>query len=391
VKNIFSSKIDKKNSLHISLTEFRNESRVLKEASSLVHNCVVDTVYIAALHAPGLSEDQDYGSHIHVHRFMLLTREYGKNLFIQIVKYLEYCLRVFLSYRKNRIQFVNVHSLGLLPLGWLLKVVHGAYLIYDAHELETETNGSGGIRKKLGKWLERWFIKYVDLTIVVSESIADWYETEYVIKRPTVVLNAPNRREFSRRNYLREQLSIGEDQRIFLYQGGLTKGRGVSLILDAFKVRKDTGVVVVFMGYGPLESDIRQASHERSNTYFIPAVLPDVVLDYTASADIGIHLIQNTCLNHDYCMPNKLFEYAMAGLPVIVSNMKEMREFVVSNQMGIVVESDTIESVNQAINRLLSMDFTKLKRNAKKAALAHSWEYQEDKMLVVYKKLLDSA
>ena len=81
----------------------------------------------------------------------------------------------------------------------------------------------------------------------------------------------------------------------------------------------------------------------------------------------------------------------MAGLPVIVSNMKEMREFVVSNQMGIVVESDTIESVNQAINRLLSMDFTKLKRNAKKAALAHSWEYQEDKMLVVYKKLLDSA
>ena len=85
MKNIFSSKIDKKNSLHISLTEFRNESRVLKEASSLVHNCVVDTVYIAALHAPGLSEDQDYGSHIHVHRFMLLTREYGKNLFIQIV------------------------------------------------------------------------------------------------------------------------------------------------------------------------------------------------------------------------------------------------------------------------------------------------------------------
>ena len=89
-------------------------------------------------------------------------------------------------------------------------------------------------------------------------------------------------------------------------------------------------------------------------------------------------------------MPNKLFEYAMAGLPVIVSNVKEMRVFVKKNQMGVVVEDYSIASLNEAIERLLSMDLAALKQNAKKAALNNSWERQEEKMQTTYQKLLVS-
>ena len=81
------------------------------------------------------------------------------------------------------------------------------------------------------------------------------------------------------------------------------------------------------------------------------------MLRYTISADVGIHAIKNSCLNHYYCMPNKLFEYAMAGLPVIVSNMKEMRDFVLLNQMGVVVETEMVRWSNAWMFYALSVDF----------------------------------
>ena len=379
------------NSLHISLTEFRNESRLLKEAESLIKAQMFGQIHVAALHAGGLATDQIYGSNIHAHRFALVTRKYSKNFFIQILKYLEYCAQVFSYYKNKEITCVNIHSLGLLPLGVLLKYLWNAHLIYDTHELEAETNGARGLRKKLSKWLERRLIKHVEMTIVVSESIADWYTHAYHIERPLVVLNAPNQRALKKNNHFREQLGIREDQVILLYQGGLAVGRGVHLILDAFRARQDDKVVAVFMGYGPLQQIIQTAASEQQNIFFYPAVAPQVVLEYTASADLGIHLIQNTCLNHDYCMPNKLFEYAMAGLPVLVSNMNDMSALVTKHQMGAVISDFSAAGINRAIDDFLMQDLATMKANAYRVACEHAWEMQEQKMLAAYQAIGLSA
>ncbi len=373
--------------LHITLTDFRNESRILKETSSLINHSICDEIQIAALHSPDLDTKQSYTNNIHLNRFKLKTKNLNKNLISQILKYLEFCFYVFKFYRKKEISFINIHSLGLLPLGIFLKLAYKSKLIYDTHELETEKNNLAGFRKKICKWLERKLIKYVDMTLVVSESIADWYEKEYTIRRPVVILNSPRYRKLKTNNYFREQLGISSNQIIFLYQGGLVSGRGTNFILEAFKQRSDNKAVIVFMGYGDLEKDIQQAAEEFEHIYFYPAVSPDVVLEYTASADVGIHLIQNTCLNHYYCMPNKLFEYSMAGLPVIVSNMKDMSNLVQHNKMGEIIEDFTPISINQTIDRLLSKDLAKMKANAYKMATTEAWEHQEKKMLLAYKEL----
>lgn len=375
------------NNLHISLTEFRNESRLLKEAASLIRAQVFSQIHVAALHAEGLATDQTFGADISVHRFNLITRKFGKNILFQIFKYIEYCIRVFLYYKNKKIYCVNVHSLSLLPLGVLLKYVWRTRLIYDAHELETETNGSKGFRKKIGKWIERNLIKHVDLTIVVSESIADWYVNAYHINRPPVVLNAPNQRTLKKNNHFRQKLGIRDDQVILLYQGGLVAGRGVHLILEAFKARQDDKVVAVFMGYGPLKDEIQAITAQSNNIFFYPAVAPQIVLEYTSSADFGIHLIQNTCLNHDYCMPNKLFEYAMAGLPVLVSNMKDMSEMVEKNQMGAVISDFSAAGINLVIDDFLMQELTTMKANAYRAACKNAWEVQEQKMLKAYQTI----
>lgn len=166
------------------------------------------------------------------------------------------------------------------------------------------------------------------------------------------------------------------------------KGRGVQLILDSFKERKDSHVVAVFMGYGDLRTEVEQAAKNYQNIFYFPAVSPNVVLDYTASADIGIHLIQNTCLNHYLCMPNKFFEYAMAGLPVIVSDMKEMAESVQAADFGVVLTEYSIEAINAAVDRLAERDLTELSNNAYQFAQAQAWEQQERVMLKGYQRML---
>lgn len=377
------------NNLHISLTEFTHASRVLKQTETISSLSEIEHIFIAALHKEDLNKDEKITDRISIKRFVLKTRGLSKSLIPQILKYLEFVFRVFFFYKKKNINIINIHTLALLPLGCLLKLIYGAKLIYDTHELETETTNLKGLRKKLSKWLEYLLIKQVDHIFVVSEHIADWYEKTYNIARPTVLLNAPRAAHVKKTNYFRETFHLRDDQIILLYQGGLTAERGVDILLEAFKKKIDDKLVIIFMGYGKFEEKIQSLSKSYNNIFFHKAVPTDVVLNYTASADVGIALIQNTCLSHNFCMPNKLFEYAMAGLPVIVSNVKEMSAFVKKYQMGVVVEDYSVASLNEAIEGLLSMDLAVLKQNAKKAALDNSWEHQEAKMIHSCQKFLN--
>lgn len=375
------------NNLHISLTEFRNESRVLKETSSIVRHGIADTVYIASLYANDLDKEKRYDERLILNRFELKTRNLSKHLFVQVLKYIEFLYRVTLFYQKKDIQMVNVHSIALLPLGVLLKYLYKAKLVYDTHELETEVSGLYEFRKILVKWMEKALIHHADLVFVVSENIADWYAKEYGITRPIVILNAPKWIQYQKTNHFREALGIKNDSLIVLYQGGLSTGRGVELLLKTFTSRANDNVVIVFMGYGELEYAIRQVSRTHKTVFFHTAVAPEVVLDYTASADLGIHMIHNSCLNHFYCMPNKLLEYAMTGLPVLVSNMKEMKEMVERYQMGMVVTSETVEAINEAIEHIVALDIATLKHNARRCAKENAWETQEAKMINAYQRV----
>jgi glycosyltransferase involved in cell wall biosynthesis len=379
------------NNLHISLTEFTHESRALKQTATISSLSEIEHIFIAALHTEDLNKEEKITDRISLKRFALKTRNLSKSLPVQILKYLEFVLRVFFFYKEKNINIVNIHSLALLPLGYLLRLIYRAKLIYDTHELETEQHNLKNLRKKMSKWLEYLLIKKVDHIFVVSENIADWYEKTYNIARPTVLFNAPRVAYVNKTNYFKDTFHLRDDQIILLYQGGLLPGRGCDILLEAFKKNTNDKIVIVFMGYGEFEKEIQFASKLYKNIFFHESVPPDLILKYTASADVGIALIENRCLSYNFCMPNKLFEYAMAGLPVIVSNVKEMSAFVKKYQIGVVVEDYSVTSLNEAIERLLRMDLAALKQSAKKAALDNSWEHQEEKMRIIYKKLILSV
>jgi len=377
------------NNLHVSLTEFRNESRVLKETKSITEAGIAKHVYVASLHAPDQSEHESISDKVTLNRISLWTRRLPKKSWAHAAKYIEFSFRILFKYRKCDIGIINIHHIALLPLGILLKYFYGAVLVYDTHELETEVEGLHGLQKTLLKLVEKTCVGYCDQIFVVSEKIADWYVEAYGGPRPVVVFNSPLYKEHPRSDKLRKTLGIPAETVIFLYQGGFFEGRGIEIILETFESLSDTRASVVFMGYGPLIERIQTASYAYRNIYFHPAVPPGDLLNYTASADVGLSLIEGSCLSYLYSMPNKLFEYTMAGLPVIVSNMPEMATYVTENCLGVVMEAHSRVALLEAIKRLKNSNLDLLKHNAHITSKAYSWEVQEQKMLRAYRELLD--
>ena len=161
------------NNLHISMTSFTHESRVFKEVNTIINHSNIQNVYIAALHENNLLENEKIGTGLFLKRFRLKTRSLPKSILFQSFKYVELLLQVYFFYRNKNIKILNIHTLALMPLGVFLKILFNARLVYDTHELETETMNLRGTKKILAKILERLFINYCDDIICVNQSIAN--------------------------------------------------------------------------------------------------------------------------------------------------------------------------------------------------------------------------
>ena len=373
--------------IHIYPARFENESRMLKMTKFLVRNKIANHVLVIGL----INGEGTYKEAIDGSRDVLRvgTKFINKNILLKVLNFIEWYMKILVFLFNKNVEMINCHSLSALPLCVLLKFRHKCLLIYEPHELETETKGCKGGRKIFARIVEKFFFKFADQLIVVSHSIAKAYKQMYRMRStPPVVLNCPNYIAPIRTNIFRKHFGIDSNATIFLYQGDLSEGRGVSVILEAFKNSTDPNKVIVFMGSGPLEGEIRNASLNNNNIFYHPAVPHNVVLNYTASADVGLHFIQNTCLNHYYCMPNKLFEYLMAGLPVIVSDMYDMSSFVKQTGTGVIVCDDKSESIIGAIYQLDEIGTAAIKKNVFESAKEHCWETQEKVLAITYDKLL---
>ena len=370
----------------IVLNNFKNDSRVLKENISL-QRAGYD-VQVVALHEEPLNEFEKV-QNIPVHRVKLKSRGWSKQKLVQLIKYFEFIFRVVKQYKTSDILHCN--DLNALPIGVIIKNFFNkdAKIVYDAHEYEINDVPNQSQRSiKIKYYIEKFFIKYADKVITVSDSIANEYVKLYGIEKPALVLNTPSYKEIEKKNIFRETLGIKENQTIFLYQGGLSKGRGIEILLEAFKTIDNENSVIVFMGYGTLENLIQKISKEYKNIYFHKAVSPDVLLDYTSSADFGISTIEDSCLSYRYCLPNKMFEYIMAEIPVIVSNLYEMKRLVEFNKIGTVAKENSPEGLKEAIKEAVKLDKVELKINIQKVKAIYNWEEQEKILLDVYKGLI---
>ena len=372
--------------LHLYPSPFTTESRMLKELDSIVQLGLADEAVVLGICQPGLERQSTIGERQRLIRLEFRLAPYFRGKIAKMVEYAEYLAGALRTGWTLRPDVLNCHSLNVLPVGVALKKMGRVqWLIYDAHELETERETLRGPAKWASKKLERLLIRHVDHVIVVSQPIAEWYVAAYPGTLVSVVRNVPNRQPAVAKNDLfRQSFNIPVGDRICIYQGILAESRGVKALLETF-ADVEGGWHIVFMGFGPAEGAIREASSKTSNIHFQPAVKPEDIISYTASADVGLLFLDHQIsLSYRYSLPNKFFEYVYGGCPVIVSqNLEHISDLVRQYDIGWPVAPD-VQSLRVLLAGLDHGSIARSRVNGAAFVHANSWEDDEQKLIAVF-------
>ncbi len=348
-------------------------------------------VLVAAIREDRLPGEERPSPGVVVRRLPIRTRPLPRVLPIQLIKYCEWAVRVVGTALSFRPTIIQAHSLPALPIGVVIKTFTRARLLYDAHELETERNLMSARKRLVSKWLERMLMRFVDHTIVVNQTIKTWYEHAYPSHAFTVVRNVLSLSSLkaSAPFSLREVCGSAPGDIVFLYLGGLDPGRGIPYLIDAFsKLGADRKMV--FMGSGSLKPMLEAVVKEDSNCFLLDPVKPHEVVAVAQEADVGICLLDSDALSYRYALPNKLFEYRMAGLPAVVNeDFPEMARFLERESAGWLTPlsvprlTELLASINRAV-------VSEKKAAIRALSATPSWE-EEQKMLVGVYRFLETG
>ena len=368
----------------IVLNDFTHDSRVLKECNSLLANTY--QVRVAAMHSSGLAEKENKDG-LEIRRYPISTQKLSNGLIFSGIKYIHLLWKI---YRDNRdADIFHCNDIEALPIGVFAKWMgRGKKVVYDAHEYESEKGGVSSFRKKILFIFERFFIKYADKVITVGEQIGIEYSKLFNIEKPAIVMNCPvlSPKTFDK-TLLRKHFAIEDDKVLLILQGVLTADRGIQEILDAFVNVNRSDMALVFMGYGSMADQVKTYAAIHSNIFFMPPVPPEMVVNYTASADLGLIFTENSCLSHYYSMPNKFFEYIHADLAILSWPLYEIKKIVEVNKIGIITQDFTTDAIQSVLEKLNKDDIKKYKENIKNLKYKYNWQAQELILLDVYKSL----
>ncbi len=289
----------------------------------------------------------------------------------------------------------HCHDLNTLAVGVRCKRMRpGTRLVYDSHELATE-------RSRMGRWArwragraERRGLRHVDEGIWTTRTRAEYIVRRYGIPFPTLIHNVPEMLEVEQGWDLHERLGIPADRRILLYQGSIQEFRGIEESIEAVTLLDRC--VLVIIGYGYHRPTLEDAVHRRGlddRVRFFGPIPNDELLYYTASADVGLCVIRGKSLSYRWSMPNKLFEYMMAGIPVVASDFEEMGRVVREEGVGTVCDPDDPQSIAAAVRAIVDDPEAEARfRAATRVAITrYNWDHEERKLLALYRRLEPAA
>jgi glycosyltransferase involved in cell wall biosynthesis len=300
----------------------------------------------------------------------------------------------------DRPDVVHAHDFEVLPAAVRIAKATRAAVVYDMHEYEL---GRLPVpHPLLARWkrrIERNAVRYITAAITVSPSIAKLFATTYQCVEPTLILNAPvvsnePAVQPARTSIptLRTQLGLDAQTPLAVQVGTSAPGRGIESLLAALarlprlhlalvgSIRPELAVIL----------DRAQADPNLSGRlHIVPPVPHDAVVPFIASADVGICAVRPICLNYEFCLPNKLFEMTLAGLPLVVSKTRDVARFVTETGNGIVTDTGDPAALAAAITRAIAQRDT-LKPDARTLAMLrqrYAWQAQATKLVNLYDRI----
>jgi glycosyltransferase involved in cell wall biosynthesis len=265
-------------------------------------------------------------------------------------------------------------------------------LVYDAHEYFTGQYGlpERKFRHRVWKRLEKWILPEISHMMTVSESIASLYHKEYGVN-PVVIRNlAPAADHIMPAD--RSGIVDREDDLLVVFQGaGINPGRGAVELIDAMTLTD--GVTLLIIGSGDIIRDIRRRVSERGledKVKLVPRMPWEQMMGYTMCCDAGLSLDTDTCLNQRFSLPNKLFDYIAAGIPVVVSPLPEVSAVVNTFRCGIVMDEMTPEAISGALTALRdnALLLESLKNGATEARKELTWATDKKKEQELFQSVI---
>ena len=309
-------------------------------------------------------------------RFRLL---FNKGFFF----YAEYNLRLFfkLLFLKKDLLFAN--DLDTLLPNFIISRMFSIKLIYDTHEYFTEVPELIGRKKVKSFWqfLEKMTFPKLKNVLTVNGALAKIYSEKYNVP-VTVIKNVPKSR-----NYVEvSPHKFGKgNKRIILYQGSINIGRGLELMIDTMPGLKN--FLLVIIGDGDISKQLKKKVTTlglQKKVIFLGTIPPHDLPSYTKGADLGISLEENLGLSYRYSLPNKIFDYVQAGLPVLAADLPLMNQLIQKFKIGEILKKRDPENLALVIENMycLKESYTE---SLEKAAELYNWE-AEKKVLIKFVK-----
>jgi len=291
---------------------------------------------------------------------------------------------------------IHAHDLDTLIPCRMVARRHQSKLIYDSHELYTESIhvAHRPITKFLWRIIELAFIRSSDAVITVCKGIADELHERYRLEKvPAVVRNFSDKPTHTTNKTVPESLVLFKQYhpKLMLYQGYIQRGRGLDDAIDALTSAPDWGLVVC--GDGPYQQKCIDRALENGVEHqilWLGQLDLDTLFKVTQYCDLGLCMIEPVSLSYYYALPNKLIEYVQAGLPVVGSNLPEIRRIMDEYTIGWIV--DEHKNLQYVLNSFDSLKEDKsIEKGISSASHSLNWQHEKLSLIEVYKTVINET
>lgn len=290
--------------------------------------------------------------------------------------YAEFNFRLFIYLLFHKKNILLSNDLDTLLANFLVSKIQHKKLVYDSHELFSEVPELVGkpFKKKIWVGLEKMILPKLKHTYTVCNSIANYYNNLYKTDFKTIK-NLPNKKTIKKEPF---EFNFS-NKKVIIYQGVLNIGRGLELMIDTIEFLNN--VILVIIGDGDISKELKQKTNQKNlenKVFFLGKLPPEKLHKLTPNANLGISFEEDLGLNYRFALPNKIFDYIQAEIPILVSDLPEMKKIVTDYKVGEIIEKRTPESIANQIEIMLKNDYSKALKNAKSELI---WEAQEQLLL----------
>jgi glycosyltransferase involved in cell wall biosynthesis len=299
--------------------------------------------------------------------------------------YLFFNIRLFFVLLFHKADVLLANDLDTLLPNYLVSKLKGIPLIYDSHELfcEVPELQANPTKKQIWERLEKRIVPHLKYCLTVNQSIADCFTKKYQVPF-SVVRNIPNYPNIEHLK-TRTELQLPLDKKIVILQGaGINVDRGSEELVDAFQYVDDSYLLLI-IGSGDVIHTLKEkviALQLQTKVRFIDKMPASELRHYTANSNIGVTIDKDTNLNYHFSLPNKVFDYMHAGIPILASKLPEIEHLINAYHIGTFIESHQPQHIAKQLSAFLtSTDYEVCKGNTQLAAKENNWETEKQQLI----------